>query len=153
MWRIEFQVRKDLIRDFGITSLESLLTQYGVLFSYLAHDHTRLALPSLDSNRARWSTHPLWKSLQDHYATLPIGFTDNEFNRNAHLDARLERCLISMLGYAKRISAIKALQRSSNPLTLDETLATISLGIRKLYDPLTWKSDVEYRMSQMRLGQ
>lgn len=109
VWRIEYQIRKDTLREFGISSLANLLSQYGVILSQLAHEHTRLTIPSEDSNRARRQTHPLWKSLQDHYSTLPIGFNDNEFNRNAHLDARLERCYVSMLGYAKRISAIKAL--------------------------------------------
>jgi len=153
VWRIEYQIRKDTLREFGISSLANLLSQYGVILSHLAHEHTRLTIPSEDSNRARWQTHPLWKSLQDHYSTLPIGFNDNEFNRNAHLDARLERCYVSMLGYAKRISAIKALQESSEPLALGKTLSVICGGLRRLYDPLTWRTDVEHRMVQMRLGQ
>ena len=153
VWRIEYQVRKDTLREFGISSLANLLSRYGVILSHLAHEHTRLTIPSEDSNRARWQTHPLWKSLQDHYSTLPIGFNDNEFNRNAHLDARLERCYVSMLGYAKRISAIKALQESSEPLALGKTLNVICGGLRRLYDPLTWRTDVEHRMIQMRLGQ
>ena len=153
VWRIEYQIRKDTLREFGISSLANLLSQYGVILSHLAHEHTRLTIPSEDSNRARWQTHPLWKSLQAHYSTLPIGFNDNEFNRNAHLDARLERCYVSMLGYAKRISAIKALQESSEPLALGKTLSVICGGLRRLYDPLTWRTDVEHRMVQMRLGQ
>ena len=153
VWRIEYQIRKDTLREFGISSLANLLSQYGVILSRLAHEHTRLTIPSEDSNRARWQTHPLWKLLQDHYSTLPIGFNDNEFNRNAHLDARLERCYVSMLGYAKRISAIKALQESSEPLALGKTLSVICGGLRHLYDPLTWRTDVEHRMVQMRLGQ
>ena len=153
VWRIEYQIRKDTLREFGISSLANLLSQYGVILSHLAHEHTRLTIPSEDSNRARWQTHPLWKSLQAHYSTLPIGFNDNEFNRNAHLDARLERCYVSMLGYAKRISAIKALQESSEPLALGKTLNVICGGLRHLYDPLTWRTDVEHRMVQMRLGQ
>ena len=153
VWRIEFQSRKETLREFGIKSLEDLLKKYGVLLSSLAHEHTRLTIPSADSNRARWQTHPVWKSLQVHFSTLPIGFNDNEFNRNAHLDARLERCYVSMLGYAKRISAIKALQNLSEPLALGKTLSVICGGLRHLYDPLTWKTDVEHRMIQMRLGQ
>lgn len=153
VWRIEYQVRKDTLREFCIGSLANLLSQYGVILSYLAHEHTRLTIPSEDSNRARWQTHPLWKSLQDHYSTLPIGFNDNEFNRNAHLDARLERCYVSMLGYAKRISAIKALQESSEPLALGRTLSHICGGLRRLHDPLSWQTDVEHRMIQMKLGQ
>ena len=153
VWRIEYQIRKATLREFGISSLANLLSQYGVILSRLAHEHTRLTIPSEDSNRARWQTHPLWKSLQDHYSTLPIGFNDNDFNRNAHLDARLERCYVSILGYAKRISAIKALQESSEPLALGKTLNVISDGLRRLYDPLTWRTDVEHRMIQMRLGQ
>jgi len=153
VWRIEYQIRKDTLREFGISSLANLLSQYGVILSHLAFEHTRLTIPSEDSNRARWQTHPLWKSLQDHYSTLPIGFNDNEFNRNAHLDARLERCYVSMLGYAKRISAIKALQESSEPLALGKTLSVICGGLRRLYDPLTWRTDVKHRMVQMRLGQ
>ena len=153
VWRIEYQVRKEILREFGITQLSDLLRQYGVLFSYLAHDHTRLTIPSEDSNRARWQTHPLWKSLQDHYSTLPVDSNENEFNRNAHLDARLEQCLISMLGYAKRISAIKSLQDSTQGQSLEKTLGVICKGIRTLYDPLTWRTDVEHRMAQMRLGQ
>ena len=153
VWRIEFQSRKETLKEFGIKTLEDLLQKYGVLLSYLAHEHTRLTIPSEDTNRSRWQTHPLWESLQVHFSTLPIGFNDYEFNRDAHLDARLERCFISILGYAKRISAIKALQGSRDSLTVEETLDVISRGVRKLYEPLTWQTDVAHRMAQMRLGQ
>jgi len=152
VWRIEFQIRKEVLREFGIYTVADLMQQYGTLLSKIADEHTRLAVPSSDSNRSRWGTHPLWRSLQDHYATLPQGFEGNEFNRDAHLDARLERCCISLMGYLKRMSAIKALQNDSEPLSLGNTLMDITKDLYRLHDPLTWSIDVEHRMKQMRLG-
>ena len=64
VWRIEWQVRKALLRQFGIRTLQSLFERQGDVLRYLVTEHTTLRVPTADSNRSRWPLHPLWQDLQ-----------------------------------------------------------------------------------------
>lgn len=60
VWRIEWQVRKVLLRQFGIRTVTSLLERQGDVLRHLVAEHTTLRTPTNDSNRSRWPLHPLW---------------------------------------------------------------------------------------------
>ena len=153
VWRVEFQLRKEVLREFGIIQLAVLLSSYGRVLLSLSTEHTRLAISSSDSNRSRWQLHPLWESLQDHYETLPVEHSENFLDRYGLLSERFNRSLIAMMGYAKRLAAIRSLQNSNEAISFEQTLMLISRGLRLVHDPLTWNTDVERRMTEMRLGQ
>jgi hypothetical protein len=64
VWRAEFQVRRPTLKQFGLTSLSSVLDVLPGLWAYLTSDWLRLAVPSEgDENRARWPIHALWAFL------------------------------------------------------------------------------------------
>ncbi|MEK7437991.1 MAG: hypothetical protein AAB150_14030 [Pseudomonadota bacterium] len=71
VWRIEWQVRKELLRRFGIRTYADLQERQerqerqGDFLRYLAHEHDTLRIKTEDTNRSRWPLHPLWIDLQD----------------------------------------------------------------------------------------
>ena len=60
VWRQEFQVGRNALKELQIRSVAELLGNLGGLWSYLTRDWLRLAELSGDSNRSRWRSHPLW---------------------------------------------------------------------------------------------
>lgn len=102
VWRIEFQIRKDVLRRFSIRSFQDLFDGAGDLLRYLLHDHTTLRIPQYDSNRSRWPLHPLWLLLQDHVDSLPAQGVIREVDQAALLKERMLRLASSVDGYLKR---------------------------------------------------
>jgi hypothetical protein len=153
VWRIEWQVRKELMRRFGIRTFSDLFEGQGDILRYLSQEHTTLRIPNEDSNRSRWPLHPLWQSLQDHIGTLQAQGVYREFDREELLNARLMRIAISIQGYLKRIAAVECVLHDTPMLTNTEALKYLQGLLFRVHDPLTWKTDVQKRIDSIRLGQ
>jgi hypothetical protein len=65
VWRIEWQVRKEVLRGHGIKTFNDLYNRLGDLLKYLSEEHDTLRQPNGDRNRSRWPLHPLWQDLQE----------------------------------------------------------------------------------------
>jgi len=76
-----------------------------------------------------------------------------ELDMPALLDERMTYIAISLYGYMKRIAAIYSLQGQTPAISLQQARAHLALRIEQLHDPLTWETDVERRMTEMRLGE
>lgn len=64
VWRLEFEMKRDYLKERQLSSLESLLVNLNGLWSYATTEWLRLTEPNPDdSTRARWPTHPLWLAL------------------------------------------------------------------------------------------
>lgn len=64
VWRMEFEAKREVLKQLGIYKLNNLLELQAALWLYLTQDWLRLAIPSLtDSNQTRWPNHPLWDDL------------------------------------------------------------------------------------------
>ena len=64
VWRLEFECKRDYLKERGLSSLESVLVNLNGLWSYATTEWLRLTEPNpADSTRARWPTHPLWIAL------------------------------------------------------------------------------------------
>ncbi|WP_293399518.1 hypothetical protein [Polaromonas sp.] len=64
VWRLEFECKRDYLKERGLSSLESVLVNLNGLWSYATTEWLRLTEPNPnDSTRARWPTHPLWTAL------------------------------------------------------------------------------------------
>ena len=153
VWRVEFQVRKEVLRRFGIRSFTDLFEGAGDVLRYLVTEHTTLRVRQDDSNRSRWPLHPLWKLLQEHVDSLPAQGLIREVDPAASLKERMLRLASSVDGYLKRAAAIDALRRGLPCVPHAEALDRFSDLLRLVHDPLTWRADVERRVVQMRLGQ
>jgi hypothetical protein len=65
VWRMEFQLRRERLKDMGINSTLDLDDKLNGLWQYCCQKWLRLTLPSnTDSARTRWPNHPLWTALQ-----------------------------------------------------------------------------------------
>lgn len=153
VWRIEWQVRKPVLRRFGLRTFEDLAEGAGDLLRYLGHEHDTLRVPMPDSNRSRWPLHPLWRDLQAQTAAFSAQGVYREIDPGALLDERLLRIAISMYGYLKRIAAIRTLQAGLPDVSPEQALGQFERLLDKVHDPLTWRGDVAKRVDLMRLGQ
>lgn len=152
VWRIEWQVRKKVLHQLGINTLEDLLDQDGDLCRHLI-EHTSLRNRTTDSNRSRWPVHPLWQDLAMQMDSRSKQGVIRDFDRPASLEERLTRMAISVYGYMKRVAAIDCLQKNKEEASLDVTFATLRNRIDKIHDPLTWQHDVQKRVSEMEVKQ
>lgn len=64
VWRMEFEAKREVLKQLGIYKLNNLLELQTALWLYLTKDWLRLAVPSpTDSNQTRWPNHPLWDDI------------------------------------------------------------------------------------------
>ncbi|MFA7281110.1 MAG: hypothetical protein WC100_13555 [Sterolibacterium sp.] len=153
VWRIEWQTRKEILKRFGIRTLEDLAERQGDLLRYLVNDHTTLRISGGDSNRSRWPLHSLWIDLQQRIEAMEGLGVVRECDPQTMLDERLIRLGTSVYGYMKRLAAIYCLKSSNNKIGLEEAMEKLSKLLNRIHDPLNWDGDVQRRIDEMRLGQ
>ncbi|MDP2242310.1 MAG: hypothetical protein Q8K18_19395 [Burkholderiales bacterium] len=152
VWRIEWQVRKDVLRRFGIRTFKDLDDQQGDLLRYLAGEHTTLRVKAEDGNRSRWPLHPLWVDLQEQIKRFNCTGIYREVSEMGVLNERLMRMAISINGYLKRIAAVRCLQHNEDFMPHREALVHLQRMLAQVHDPLDWQQDVQKRIKHMQLG-
>jgi len=153
VWRIEWQVRKPVLRRFGIRTIDDLEDLQGCLLKFLAEGHDTLRCPTADSNRSRWPLHPLWQDLQDRIRTLHTLNTRRIDGEELVLEARLMRLAISVYGYLKRLAAVSCVQKGEAMITEEEAFARLGQLLGQLYEPLSWEAEVGKRIKAIELGE
>jgi hypothetical protein len=152
VWRIEWQVRKDVLRQFSITTFEDLRKCQGDLLRYLCTEHATLRVSAADGNRSRWPLHPLWLDLQARVREFDQMGICRYDGKNAALDERLAQYAKSVYGYLKAAAAVHCV-RTRKPLVSDaEALDQLQRRIRLLHDPLHWRTEVERRIAEVERG-
>lgn len=151
VWRVEWQVRKETLKRFGLRTFEDLFEGYGDLLRYLVSEHTSLRVKGEDSNRSRWAVHPLWAALTGAIEQLPAQGVYREVDPQAVLDETLMRMAISMEGYLKKVAAIECLKEGRPMLSHGQTLQRLIPVLDKVHNQLTWRGDVQRRIDQLRL--
>ena len=77
VWRVEAQVRRNALQQFGIRSVDELVRRIGELWRYVVEVWCRLVVPNpSDQTPSRWPTHPFWaavSSAPDFHTVMPIG--------------------------------------------------------------------------------
>lgn len=64
IWRLEFEIKRDILVQFDVQALDTCLNNLNGLWSYATTDWLKLTIPSeTDINRSRWAIHPLWACL------------------------------------------------------------------------------------------
>lgn len=64
VWRQEFQLRREPLKQLGLHTVPDLLQSFDALWRYLTQDWLRLAIPNPnDATRTRWPTHPTWQAI------------------------------------------------------------------------------------------
>lgn len=152
VWRIEWQVRKNALKQHGIRTFRELKERQGALLKHLAENHDTLRIKGADNNRSRWPLHPLWLDLQDRIREQDLGEIDKELDPYSTLEERRFHIAISMYGYMKRLAAIQSILDRKPMVSEGEAFAHLKYWVAKIHDPLTWESEVEKRATEMRLG-
>jgi hypothetical protein len=122
IWRIEFQVRRPALKQFGINSLDDLKEKQAGLWHYLTSKWFSLRLPDKEKAERR-TIHPLWCAVQ---GCFKQNAPDNEVKRVCgsagtaspewHL-SHIDGCLSSFaarLGITNRDDALHELQNRLN---------------------------------------
>jgi len=66
VWRLEYQYRRDVLRELLILKANNLVDILSPLWLYSTRDWLKLTIPSAtDGTQSRWPIHPLWLQLID----------------------------------------------------------------------------------------
>lgn len=61
VWRLEFEIKREVLTQKGLPKLNHVLDNLNGLWSYATTEWLRLTLPNPDDKtRSRWPIHPLW---------------------------------------------------------------------------------------------
>lgn len=61
IWRLEFEIKREVLTQKGLFKLHQVLNHLNGLWSYATTEWLRLTIPSDDDKtRSRWPIHPLW---------------------------------------------------------------------------------------------
>ena len=152
VWRIEWQVRKAMLKRFAIRSFQDLLDLQGDLLTYLAGEHDTLRSKTDDSNRSRWPLHPVWIDLRQRIQAFNREGVYRSLDQTAATEERLWRAGIAVYGYLKHIGALHACLQNKDSLPAREATKQLLQMLARIHDPVTWNADVERRLVDMRLG-
>ena len=152
VWRIEWELCKEVLRLRGIKTFADLDAGQGDVLRPIVTEHTTLRIPTEDSNASRWPLHPLWVDLTERVGQMNALGVVRDCDPEVALDERMERCGIAIYGYLKRIAAIHALKRKMDSVSVAEAMHRLGRLVNRLHDPLAWDSDVNRRKDEMRLG-
>ncbi len=65
VWRLEFQFRREVLKEMGVDSTLNLDEKLNGLWQYACQKWLRLTIPSnTDTAKSRWPDHPLWIALK-----------------------------------------------------------------------------------------
>lgn len=148
--RIEWQFRKDRLRQIGISSLDDLLQRQGDLLRNHATQHTSLRIKEAGRDIKDCPLHPLWQDYLDRIAQMPAIGIVREYDANGVSEERMLRLLIIVLGYFKRVAALQCVKQNMDHLSLNDTLLFLRVRLLSLYDPLDWENGVAQRIREMR---
>ena len=153
VWRIEWQVRKDILRQFGIRTFEDLKKCQGDLLRYLSEEHTTLRVPNGDGNRARWPLHSLWVDLQEKIGQLDRLGVSRIFGKTAVLEERMVRIGIIAYGYLKAYAAVHCVQNRMSMIDEHAALFHLMLRMWRVHDSLNWRIEVKNRIDAIEHGE
>ena len=102
VWRVEFQLRREALKSYGLDSIESLLAAQGSLWADLTGNWYSLRLQD-DSNTSRRTVHPFWQAVQACAERFgPVGEITRQLapSGNATADYYTSRAANLLVGYA-----------------------------------------------------
>jgi hypothetical protein len=64
VWRLEFEFKRDALKELGVATPDELLPSLAGLWAYATASWLRLTIPNpTDDTQTRWPNHPLWDTL------------------------------------------------------------------------------------------
>ena len=148
VWRIEWQVRKEVLKRFSVRTFEDLFSGYGDVLRYLATEHDTMRIPNEDTNRSRWPIHPLWTDLIAQINSLPCQGVYREIDDEAAVRVQLARLGVVLYGYSKRVAALVALRDRHEKVMFGEAMYELKRMLESAYEPINWDVDVAAKRIQ-----
>lgn len=99
VWRLEFQLEREILTQHGLASFASAMHHLNGLWSYCTTEWLRLTIPQeADKTRSRWPIHPLWGYLSSiDWETSKIPLTRRYTHARLPSDDKLFSLSFSML--------------------------------------------------------
>lgn len=101
VWRLEFQMRRGMLKECGFRSVEDALDNLGGLWAY-GLEWLSLREPSENAQRCRWPESWVWKELHD----LPSFDNGQRVSRSHLRDLQAARLVAPLLGYLSSYGAV-----------------------------------------------
>ncbi|MBV9690098.1 MAG: hypothetical protein JO202_10370, partial [Ktedonobacteraceae bacterium] len=114
VWRVEFRLKRDALRDFkiedvchGIGYAFDLPERLEVIWQYCSVHFLRYVVPTEDTNRTRWETHSAWQAVQHAFFPLvqidlaPIVRERKRIVNKERLVQQVTGCLITLHAWDK----------------------------------------------------
>lgn len=153
VWRVEFQVRGERLKEGGIKSFDDLRAFEGDLLRELATKHTTLRRPNGDSNRSRWPRHPLWNSVQESIRTMPQTGLVREIDDLKPISYLLYHAGKSLYGNAKNAAMLLHFMSGCKVVPdLEFVLEELSGILEEHHNEALFRADVEDRIKKRTLG-
>ncbi len=150
VWRIEFQIRKEVLQKYGLRSFRDLHPYSGELLRFLAENHATLRAKKEGVDIEDCPLHPVWTDLQYRIKEL-LCDRANVVDRDKPLDVVKKHMADSVYGYAKRFGAIRAYEQKEACSTLEESFEYLKKEVDLIHVPITWKADVTHKTDQLRV--
>jgi len=136
IWRIEYQLRRPALKEFGLDSLDDLHEKKAGLWLHLTSKWFSLRLPDNDKAERR-SVHPFWSAVQDSFTEdAPVKPIKREQRTTAtaspewHL-SHIDGCLSSFAAHLGLTSREDALHELQNRLTKRNNAPEFATACRK----------------------
>jgi hypothetical protein len=113
VWRLEYQVRREALRELHVSELPDIDGKLGGLWDYLARDWLRLTVPVRGDRPERWPVDPDWQQLRGADFGAAGGALIRERKRSSdmhRLESQLFGLLVSHAALARRVSLAEAMR-------------------------------------------
>ena len=102
--RVEFELGREALRQFGLTTPEQLLDAVGALWAHLTEEWLSLRVPTDDQTKSRWPIDPDWLAVR----RASISCTDWGIARlhNSQRAGELAHIMPGLVGYLSSFGAI-----------------------------------------------
>lgn len=113
VWRIEFQVRRKILKEFKIEKIEDIENKIEPLWAYYTQNWCTLRKPKKDINMSRWEIDKRWKKIQKISLNYDIEPLSREKIKRGDEETLLNLCL----GSFTSLSAIKGFNNPKDTCT------------------------------------
>jgi hypothetical protein len=119
--RVEFEVPREILRQFGVSTTDDVLAATGAMWHYLTHDWLTHRDPTEDQTKSRWPISAQWQAIQR--ASIAGGSLGIERAYGAKQSGVLANLMPSLVGQLSNFGALTNCESSIDLLpTLERHL-------------------------------
>jgi len=117
VWRVEYQMRREVLKELGVPTIEKLLEKVNGVWAYCTQEWLTLRRPNGEANVSRWNVRRKWNKIQKaEYSQLAVPLI-----RERVRQGNLKQLMNQAAGLAVSIAAL------GNHSNLDNTLEILGV--------------------------